>query len=242
LSLKNAAKSALEHPHWRNVESAFAATKMIVELARQTNRRIHILHVSTREEMEYLALHKDLVSVEVTPQHLTLHSPDCYERLGTYAQMNPPIREKVHQDGLWWGIRQGIADVIGSDHAPHTKEEKEKGYPNTPSGMPGVQTLVPIMLNHVHEGALSLERFVDMASTRPAQIYRQNKGRIGVGADGDVTIVDLGKRQKISHVDQASRCGWTPYNDMEVYGWPLYTVVAGEIVMAHGELVKTAPV
>jgi dihydroorotase len=236
ISIRNAAKSALEHPHWRSVESSLSATKMIVELAKETNRKIHILHITSKDEIDYLAKHKSHVTLELTPQHLTLYSPDCYEDLGTYAQMNPPIREKSHFDGLWAGLQNGVADVIGSDHAPHTRSEKDLGYPKSPSGMPGVQTLVPIMLNHVNEGRLSLERFVDMASTRPAQIYGKNKGRIGLGADGDLTIVSMSQVHTITHSEQASKCGWTPFHGMKVKGVPVYTVVMGKVVMAHGKM------
>jgi dihydroorotase len=209
---------------------------MIVELAKETNRKIHILHITSKDEIDYLAKHKSHVTLELTPQHLTLYSPDCYEDLGTYAQMNPPIREKSHFDGLWAGLQNGVADVIGSDHAPHTRSEKDLGYPKSPSGMPGVQTLVPIMLNHVNEGRLSLERFVDMASTRPAQIYGKNKGRIGLGADGDLTIVSMSQVHTITHSEQASKCGWTPFHGMKVKGVPVYTVVMGKVVMAHGKM------
>lgn len=236
VAIRNSAKDASEHPNWRNVESSLRSTKMIVELAKETNRRIHILHITSKEEMEYLGKHKGHVTVELTPQHLTLSAPQCYEALGTYAQMNPPIREKIHLDALWAGLQNGVADVIGSDHAPHTRSEKDQGYPKSPSGMPGVQTLVPIMLNHVNEGRLSIERFVDMASTRPAQIYGKNKGRIGVGADGDLTIVSMSKIHTLTDAEQMSRCGWTPFHGMTVKGMPVYTIVKGKIVMANGKL------
>ena len=238
LDIRNSATSAVSHPEWRNVESALSSTKMIVELARETNRKIHILHITSKEEIEFLSAHKDLVTVEVLPQHLTLFSPDCYERLGNYAQMNPPIRTKDHQDGLWRGVLNEVVDVLGSDHAPHTKEEKDRPYPNSPSGMPGVQTMVPIMLNHVNQGRLTLERFVHMASTRPAQIYGKNKGRIGVGADGDLTLVSMSKNHTITNGEQATKSGWTPFAGMAVRGMPVYTIVMGQIVMANGQLIE----
>lgn len=240
MEIKNSATSAVSHPDWRNVESALSSTKMIVGLARETNRKIHILHISSKEEIEFLTAHKDLVTVEVLPQHLTLFSPDCYERLGNFAQMNPPIRTKDHQDGLWQGVLNEVVDVIGSDHAPHTIEEKERPYPHSPSGMPGVQTMVPIMLNHVNEGRLSLERFVHMASTRPAQIYGKNKGRIGVGADGDLTIVSMNKNHTITNGEQATKSGWTPFAGKVVKGMPVYTIVMGHLVMANGQLLDVS--
>src|SRR5690606_32091384 len=156
---------------------------------------------------------KDRVSVEVTPQHLTLAAPECYDRLGTYAQMNPPIRDARHREALWHGIAQGVVDVIGSDHAPHAREEKDKPYPQSPSGMPGVQTLVPIMLDHVNAGRLTLERFVDLTSAGPARLYNiAAKGRIAVGYDADFTLVDLNAKRTIENRWIASKCGWTPFD------------------------------
>ena len=156
------------HPEWRDVEAAMISTKRLVRLAHEANAQIHVLHISTAEEMAFLAAHKDIATVEVTPQHLTLAGPDIYNEIGTRAQMNPPIREARHRDGLWHGLLGGVVDVLGSDHAPHTLEEKSASYPATPSGMPGVQTLVPIMLDHVNAGKLSLERFVDLNIARAA--------------------------------------------------------------------------
>jgi dihydroorotase len=200
---------------------------------------VHVLHVSTGQEIELLAQHKDVATVEVTPNHLSLVAPDCYQRLGTYAQMNPPMRDASHADKIWWGIRNGVVDVLGSDHAPHTREEKDKEYPNTPSGMPGVQTLVPLMLDWVAKGRLSLERFVDLTSAGPKRIFGlSRKGRMAVGYDADFTIVDLKRRQTITNDWIASKCGWTPYNGVEVTGWPVGTIVRGNCVMWEGEIVR----
>lgn len=227
------------HPIWRDDETALIATRRIIEIARKARRRIHILHISTWQEMELLAEHKDLVTVEATPQHLTLAAPDAYNRLGTLAQMNPPIRTEKHREGLWKGVANGVVDVIGSDHAPHTLEEKAKPYPESPAGMPGVQTLVPVMLNHVHEGRLTLERFVDLTSAGPARIYNiARKGRIAVGYDGDFTLVDLKAKRAITNDWIASKCGWTPFDGMKVTGWPVATVIRGNIVMRDDELVE----
>jgi len=125
------------------------ATQRLVRVARETGARVHVLHISTAQEMDFLRDHKDVASVEVTPHHLTLVAPECYERLGTLAQMNPPVRDAAHRAALWQALEQGVVDVLGSDHAPHTFEEKAKAYPASPSGMTGVQTLVPLMLDHV---------------------------------------------------------------------------------------------
>lgn len=225
------------HPVWRSAEVALACTRRLVAIARETGARIHVLHVTTADEMTFLKDHKDVASVEVTPHHLTLVAPECYERLGSYAQMNPPVRDEVHREGIWRGIEQGVADILGSDHAPHTRAEKDKRYPDTPSGMTGVQTLVPLMLDHVNAGRLTLERFVDMASAGPKRLFGiAKKGRIAAGYDADFTIVDLKRRETITNGWIASKCGWTPYDGVTVTGWPVGTVVRGSVVMWEGEL------
>ncbi|WP_089174201.1 dihydroorotase [Bosea sp. AS-1] len=225
------------HPVWRSPEVALTCTKRLVRIARETGARVHILHISTGEEMVFLKDHKDVATVEVLPNHLTLVAPDCYERLGTYAQMNPPIRDDSHRQRIWWGVEQGIVDVLGSDHAPHTDEEKHHPYPASHSGMPGVQTLVPIMLDHVNAGRLTLERFVDLSSAGPQRIFGlEGKGRIAVGYDADFTIVDLKRRETITKEWSASKCGWTPYDGVTVTGWPVGTFVRGLKVMWEGEL------
>lgn len=229
------------HPVWRSAEVALNCTKRLVAIARKTGARIHVLHISTADEMDFLKHHKDLVSCEVTPHHLTLAAPDCYERLGTYAQMNPPVRDEAHRAGIWHGVSQGIADILGSDHAPHTHEDKQHVYPASHSGMTGVQTLLPIMLNHVHEGKLTLQRFVDMTSAGPARLFSiARKGRVAVGYDADFTIVDLQRKETITNDWIQSKCGWTPYNGTKVIGWPVGTFIRGNKVMWQGELVETA--
>ncbi|GAB4573015.1 MAG: dihydroorotase [Rhodothalassiaceae bacterium] len=229
------------HAEWRDVESALIATRRIVALARETGRRIHVLHVTTAEEMAFLAGHKDIASVEATPQHLTLAAPDCYERLGTFAQMNPPIREARHRDALWRAVAEGVVDVIGSDHAPHTREEKARPYPDSPSGMPGVQTLLPLLLDHVAAGRLSLARLVDLTSHGVARLFGlSTKGRLAVGYDADYTLVDLKSRWRIEEDWLASRCGWSPFAGMELTGRPVMTVLRGRTVMREGTLVGTA--
>ncbi len=226
------------HPEWRDEIAALTATQRIVRLAEKHGRRIHILHVSTAEEVAFLAEHKEWASVEVTPHHLTLVAPDCYLRLGTYAQMNPPVRDERHRSALWSALSSGIVDVLGSDHAPHTRDEKDHPYPQSHSGMTGVQTLVPIMLDHVNAGRLSLERFVDLTSHGPQRLFGiRNKGRIAVGYDADLTIVDLKRQQTIENSMIASRCGWTPYDGVTVTGWPVGTFVRGHRVMWEGEVI-----
>ncbi len=225
------------HPVWRDAETAVSATRRLLALARGVGRRVHVLHVSTADELPVLAENRDLATVEVTPQHLTLVAPDCYQSLGTFAQMNPPIRDGRHRDALWRAVTEGLVDCIGSDHAPHTREEKAKPYPESPSGMPGVQTLVPVMLDHVAAGRLSLQRFVDLTAAGPARIFGiVGRGRIASGYFASLTIVDLEARRTISNQWIASRCGWTPFDGLTVTGWPVATIVRGRVVMRDGEL------
>jgi dihydroorotase len=229
---------ARSHPVWRDEVAALKATQRLVAIAHETGARVHVLHVSTKQEIEFLAGHKDVASVETTPHHLTLEGPACYERLGSRAQMNPPVRDAAHRAAIWGGVTNAVVDVLGSDHAPHTREEKAKAYPASPSGMTGVQTLVPIMLDHVNAGRLSLLRFVDLTSAGPARLFGiAAKGRIAAGYDADLTVVDLKRRQTITDKWVASRAGWTPYDGVSVVGWPVGTVVRGRKVMWEGSLV-----
>ncbi|HEY2179515.1 MAG TPA: dihydroorotase [Caulobacteraceae bacterium] len=226
------------HVEVRDAESAIRSTRRLVGLAKALGKRIHVLHVTTAEEIEFLAEHKDVASVELTPQHLTLTAPEAYERLKGFAQMNPPIRDASHQAALWRGIAMGVADVMGSDHAPHTLEEKARPYPASPSGMPGVQTLVPVMLTHVARGRLTLERFVDLTSHGPQRIFGlADKGRIAEGYDADLTIVDVAARRTLTHAAMATRSAWTPFDGMEVTGWPVVTVIRGVVVMRDDEVI-----
>lgn len=226
-----------QHEKWRSAEVALSATKKVLELAVKTKRKVHILHVTTAEEMELLAKHKANASVEVTPQHLFLTAPDCYERLGTLAQMNPPIRDKRHQDALWKALNDGVVDVIGSDHAPHTALEKAATYPNTPSGMPGVQTLLPLLLKFHKEGRLSMERLIQLVCRKPAELFHlPNKGHIRPGNDADLTFVDMNRAFTITNGWSRSRAGWTPFDGVKIPCTPTMTVVAGEIVMRDNEV------
>jgi dihydroorotase len=229
------------HPVWRNEDAALTATQRLVRLAENHGKRVHVLHVSTAHEMAFLADHKDWASVEVTPHHLTLVAPDCYERLGTFAQMNPPVRDEKHRQLIWSALANGVVDVLGSDHAPHTREEKDHAYPESHSGMTGVQTLVPIMLDHVNAGRLSLERFVDLTSAGPQRLFGiRGKGRIAAGYDADLTIVDLKRRETIRNDWIQSRCGWTPYDGVSVQGWPVGTILRGRRAMWDGNILGPA--
>tara|TARA_B100001248_G_scaffold52554_1_gene34320 strand:+ start:1332 stop:2666 length:1335 start_codon:yes stop_codon:yes gene_type:complete len=226
------------HCKWRSPESCLSATQRVVTLAKKHKRRVHILHITTEQEMDFLSRNKDVASVELLANHLSLHAPECYERLGTLAQQNPPIREKSHQDALWKALNNDVVDIIASDHAPHTLDEKAETYPKSPSGTPGVQTLVPIMLNHVNNGKLSLSKLVSLWSYGPERVHKiHNKGRIKVGYDADFTIVDMNKEMIITNQQQKSKSKWTPFDGMKVKGWPTHTIVRGNCVMCNDEVI-----
>ena len=225
------------HYKWRSEESCLNATKRIVTIAKKYSRKVHILHITTAQEMAFLKANKDIASAEVLANHLTLHAPDCYDMFGTLAQQNPPIREKHHQDALWAAVADGTVDIVASDHAPHTLDEKSGTYPNTPSGTPGVQTLIPIMLNHVHEGRLSYERLVDLMAYGPYRIHKiKNKCLIRKGFNADFTVVDPKTEHIISNAEQASKSGWTPYDGKKVVGFPKMTIIGGKTIMRDGEI------
>jgi dihydroorotase len=231
------AKHPRAHPLWRDEIVCLKATQRLLGLARKHGRRVHVLHVTTAEEMELLAANKDLATVEVTPNHLTLVAPDCYERLGARAQMNPPVREARHQAALWRAIADGVVDVIGSDHAPHTLEEKSKTYPATPSGMPGVQTTLPLLLTAAANGKLSLERVVDLLCHGPQRIYQiAGKGRIARGYDADLCLVDLQSWATLEDAKMGTKVKWTPFAGMRVVGVPRATILRGKVIMRDGEV------
>lgn len=226
------------HPEVRDAETALRSSRRLIAMARAAGKRIHVLHTTTAEEIELFAQHKDILTCEITPQHLTLAAPECYERLKGLAQMNPPIRDERHRAGLWRGIALGIADVIGTDHSPHTLEEKARPYPTSPSGMPGVQTMVAVMLTHVAEGRLTLERFVDLTSHGAGRVFGMaGKGRMAVGYDADLTIVDLQARRVIRNEEQVNRSGWTAFDGFQARGWPRATIIRGRIVMRDDEVI-----
>ena len=229
--------NVLSHQLWRNEESAISSTRKIVKIAKRLNKKAHILHVTTKEEVDFLSQNKGNITFEITPQHLTLISPECYQKLGTFAQMNPPLRDKSHYDRLWYAVRNNYNETIGSDHAPHLKENKQKEYPDSPSGMPGVQTLLPVMLNHVNEGKLKLEQLVSLLCENPSKIFDiQNKGYIKKDFDADFTIIDLNKVIEIKNEKIESKCGWSPFDGYKFKGTPVATIINGEIKMKNGKL------
>ena len=226
------------HPVWRSEECAISSTRRIVRIAERYKKKAHILHITTKQEIDFLSQHKGNITFEITPQHLTIFAPDCYDKLGTFAQMNPPIRKKEHHDRLWNAVKNSIVDVLGSDHAPHSKEDKKKKYPASPSGMPGVQTILPIMLNHINNKKLNLEQLIKLMCENPCKIFGiQNKGYIKEGFDADLTIVDMNKQQIIKNEMMATKCGWTPFHDMTIKGFPIATIVNGKTVMSDGKVI-----
>ena len=225
------------HPVWRSEECAMSSTRRIVRIAERYNKKAHVLHISTKQEIDFLSQHKGNITFEITPQHLTIYAPDCYDKLGTYAQMNPPIRDKSHYDRFWYAVKNNLNDTIGSDHAPHLKINKEKEYPNSPSGMPGVQTLMPVMLNHVNDGKLSLTQLINLVCENPVKIFGiKNKGFIKEGYDADFTVVDMNKIIQIKNENIESKCGWSPFNGFEFKGTPMATIISGKIKMKDGQI------
>ena len=225
------------HPIWRSEECAISSTRRIVRIAERYKKKAHVLHITTKQEIDFLSQHKGNITFEITPQHLTIYAPDCYDQLGTYAQMNPPLRDKSHYDRLWYAVKNNLNDTIGSDHAPHLKENKEKRYPNSPSGMPGVQTLLPVMLNHVNDGRLTLEQLMNSICENPIKIFGiKDKGFIQEGFDADFTIVNMNKKIKIKNENIESKCGWSPFDGYELKGTPVSTIVNGQIKMRDGKI------
>ena len=226
------------HPIWRSEECAISSTRRIVRLAKKYNKKAHVLHITTKQEIDFLSQHKGNITFEITPQHLTIYAPDCYNNLGTYAQMNPPIRDKSHYDRLWYAVKNNLNDTIGSDHAPHLKVNKDKAYPNSPSGMPGVQTLMPVMLDHVNHDRLSLSQLINLVCENPIKIFGiRNKGFIKESYDADFTIVDMNKKIVIKNENIESKCKWSPFNGFEFKGTPVATIIDGKIKMKNGKII-----
>ena len=227
------------HTKARPVEAAVEATTKAINLALKYEKRLHVLHLSTAEEVKIIREHKatGLITCETTPQHLLMHAPDIYDKIGAFAQMNPPIREKRHQDELWRGLLDGTIDCIATDHAPHTLDEKHLPYGQAPSGMPGVQTSLTLMLNQVSKGIISLKDVIKWMSENPAKIYKvKNKGAIEIGYDADITIIDMDKEKTILNNDMYSKCGWTAFDGEKTKGWPITTIVNGNIVYENESL------
>ena len=226
------------HPIWRSAECAISSTRRIVRIADKYNKKAHVLHITTKEEIDFLSQHKGNITFEITPQHLTIYAPDCYDKLGTYAQMNPPLRDKSHYDRLWYAVKNNLNDTIGSDHAPHLRENKDKEYPNSPSGMPGVQTLMPVMLNHVNDGKLTLNQLMNLICENPVKIFGiKNKGFIKEGFDADFTIVDMNKVQlKLKMKILKANVVGLHLMEINLRVHQPTTIIAGKIKMKNGKI------
>ena len=230
----------LSHQVWRNEDTAISSTRKLIKSANRCRKKIHILHITTAEEIKLILKNRKYVSFEVTPQHLVLKSPECYKKLGTFAQMNPPIRGNRHLKVIRNTLQKGLIDIIGSDHAPHLKSEKKQIYPSSPSGMPGVQTLLPILLNEVSKKTISLNEVVKLTSYNPKKIFKvKNKGLIKVGYDADLTIVDMNKTKKVLNKEMKTKCEWTPFHGMRLKGWPVGTIVNGKTVFWKNKINKS---
>jgi len=229
------------HSVWRDAEAARKAVERLLSLARRHRRPVHVLHVSAKDELPLLAAGRDLATAEATPHHLTLAAESAYPRLGARAQVNPPIRGRAHRAALWAALGRGLFDTLGSDHAPHGLDRKSAEYPRTPSGFPGVATLLPVMLTHVAAGRLSLQRMTELLTWGPARVFGvQGKGRIAEGNQADLTVVDVRARRRIEDGTWASRVGWTLYAGLVAWGWPVMTVLRGRVVLREGEVLGAA--
>ena len=231
-----------DHPKARPVEAAVTSTVKAIKLALKYKKRLHILHLSTAEEVEIIRKHKhtNLITAETTPQHLLLSAPSIYEEKGAFAQMNPPIRGQRHQDELWRGLLDGTIECIATDHAPHTLEEKKLPYGKSPAGMPGVQTSLPLMLNEVSNKKITIEQVVEWMCENPAKVYNiKNKGFLKTGYDADITILDMNLEKIISSSEMESKCGWTVFDGQKIKGAPIITIVNGNIVYKNGKILDT---
>ena len=227
------------HLKARPVEAAVTATKKAIKLALKYKKRLHVLHVSTAEEVDMIRQHKptQLITAETTPQHLLLEAPHIYNEMGAFAQMNPPIREKYHQDALWEGLFDGTINCIATDHAPHTLSEKKLPYGQAPSGMPGVETSLTLMLNEVSNQKATINNIVQWMCENPVKAYKiKNKGFVKPGFDADLTIVDMNKKKTILNDNMKTKCGWSAFHGVETTGWPITTIVLGHIVYDNEKL------
>ncbi len=225
------------HSEIRDNLCALRATERALAFSKRHRRPLHILHLSTHEEVELLRRDKPAwVKAEVIPNHLFLNVKD-YERLGNRAQMNPPIRAPEDNAALWQALQDGIIDFLGSDHAPHTLAEKQLEYPNSPSGMPGVETALPLMLTHMTAGKCTLAELQRWMCSGPAEHYRiPNKGKLLEGWDADLTLVDLHANKPVRNAELFTKAKWSPYEGWKLVGWPQYTAVGGQVVFARGQI------
>lgn len=227
-----------DHSKIRNVEAAVIATKRAIDLALRHNHRFHVLHVSTSAEVEIIraALESGLITAEACPHHLFFNVDD-YDRLGSLVQMNPSIKTKADNDALWNGLLDGAIQVVATDHAPHTLEEKDQPYPKSPSGLPAVENSLALMLNQVHLGRCRIDQVVRWMCDAPARTWDMvGKGRIAEGYDADLVLIDMERTRTIRNEEQLTKCGWSPWHGETLTGWPVRTWVMGRTVYADGRL------
>jgi len=228
------------HSQIQDNQAALLATQLALKLSNKYQRRLHILHLSTGEEAELLRQEKpSWVTAEVTPQHLLLNT-SAYEKIGSLAQMNPPLRATRDNEILWQALLDGVIDFIATDHAPHTLAEKAQDYPNTPSGMPGVETSLPLMLTQAVQGRCTVAQVANWMSAAVAKAYKiPNKGKIAPGFDADLVLVDLDNYRLVVREEMVTKCGWSPFEGWNLTGWPVVTVVGGKVVFENGKLDTT---
>ena len=228
-----------DHSRIRDHEAAIVATRRAIDLARRHRHRFHVLHVSTGAETELLADHGGLITGEACPHHL-LFNVDDYARLGPLVQMNPSLKTREDAKRLWDALRNDRLQVVATDHAPHTLEEKHRQYPESLSGLPAVENSLALMLNQVNRGTCTLTQVVHWMCDAPARVWDiVGKGRIAVGYDADLVLVDLAKPQAVRNEDQLTKCGWSPWHGETLTGWPVRTWVMGREVFRNGKVIDT---
>ncbi|MEQ8210482.1 MAG: dihydroorotase [Lacipirellulaceae bacterium] len=228
-----------DHSRIRDVKAAMIATQRAIDLAKRHNHRFHVLHVSTGDETELFTDHGNLITAEACPHHLFLNTDD-YERLGTLIQMNPSLKSADDNRRIWEALLDGRIQVVATDHAPHTWEEKQQSYPQSPSGMPNVENSLALMLNQVNQGHCTLEQVVHWMCEAPALVWDiVNKGRIAEGYDADLVLVDIKKTSEIRNEEQLAKCGWSAWHGETLTGWPVRTWVGGHEVFREGQVIET---
>lgn len=229
-------KCIQDHSKIRDHAAALVATKRAIDLSIRHRHQFHVLHVSTADEVDFLKDRPEWVTAEACPHHLFFNIDD-YDRLGSKIQMNPSIKTSADNQRIWEGLQEGIIEVIATDHAPHTLEEKAKPYPQSPSGLPAVENSLALMLDAVHRGVCTLEQVVSWMCAAPAKVWNiANKGSIKEGFDADLVLVDLKKTSTIRDADQLTKTGWSPWNGQTLTGWPVQTFVMGETVYQDGKV------
>ena len=229
--------SVADHSRIRDNAAALIATKRAVDLAERHRHRFHVLHVSTAEEVQFLRGTSDLITAEACPHHL-FFTVDDYDRLGSLIQMNPSIKSRADAAAVWQGLLDGTLEVIATDHAPHTLEEKRQPYPKSPSGLPAVENSLALMLNQVSLGLCSLRQVVSWMCEAPARVWNlHQKGAIREGWDADLVLVDLNRTAVVRNEEQLTKCGWTPWDGVSLTGWPVRTFVHGQTVFCDGRVV-----